>query len=165
MLAGQPLDGSTVEQMRSTLERKGYRIERHDRPHDHAYWLYMRNHALKRIGDRAHLSDLDIGHTLLLMGFSMVGSVVQLPAVGGGSQLAVISALQVIYGIPPELAVSCGILLWLVTFMAVIPVGLLLAHREHLSLRKVSHQAHEQEALEHQAASFGLQAPGETRKP
>ena len=149
LLAGQPLDPSAVEQMRSALERKGYRIERHDRPHDHAYWLYMRNRPLKRIGDRTHLSDLDTGHTLLLMGFSMVGSVVQLPAVGGGSQLAVISALQVIYGIPPELAVSCGMLLWLVTFMAVIPVGLVLAHREHLSLRKVSHDAQAEEELEH----------------
>ncbi|MGZ4817371.1 MAG: hypothetical protein ACXVZJ_02025 [Terriglobales bacterium] len=63
---------------------------------------------------------------------------------------------------------SCGILLWLVTFMAVIPVGLLLAHREHLSLRKISHEAHEEEELEHkaehQAAGFGLPAPGEPRK-
>jgi hypothetical protein len=153
LAAGQPLDDpGVVAELRSALERKGYHIERHDRPHDHALWLYKGNHALKRIGDRPHLSDLDVGHTLLLMGFSMVGSVVQLPAVGGGSQLAVISALQVIYGIPPELAVSCGILLWLVTFMAVVPVGLVLAHREHLSLRKISHEAHDQEALEERAA-------------
>jgi hypothetical protein len=57
--------------------------------------------------------------------------------------------LQVIYGIPPELAVSCGILLWIVTFMAVIPVGLVLARREHLSLRKLSHEAQAEEELEH----------------
>jgi glycosyltransferase 2 family protein len=54
----------------------------------------------------------------------------------------VITALQVIYGIPPEMAVSCGILLWLVTFMACIPVGLAFAHREHLSLRKLSAESH-----------------------
>ncbi|MBZ5568756.1 MAG: flippase-like domain-containing protein [Acidobacteriia bacterium] len=164
LFAGQPLDDTTLADLRSALEPKGFRIERHDRPHDHGLWLYKGNHLVKRIGDRPHLADLDVGHTLLLMGFSMVGSVVQLPAVGGGSQLAVISALQVIYGIPPELAVSCGILLWLVTFMAVIPVGLVLAHREHLSLRKISHEAHDQKALEHRAPGFGLQAPGETRK-
>jgi uncharacterized protein (TIRG00374 family) len=149
LLAGQPLDETTVAELRSALEPKGYRIERHDREHDHGLWLYKDNHPIKRIGDRPHLSDLDTGHTLLLMGFSMVGSVAQLPAVGGGSQLAVISALQVIYGIPPELAVSCGILLWIVTFMAVIPAGLVLAHREHLSLRKLSHEAEAEEALEH----------------
>jgi uncharacterized protein (TIRG00374 family) len=109
----------------------------------------------------AYLSHLDVPHVILLIGFSMAGSIVQLPAVGGGSQLAVISALQVIYGIPPELAVSCGILLWLVTFITVVPVGLVLAHREQLSLRKVSHEAHEEEELEEQAPGFGLQAPGE----
>ena len=81
---------------------------------------------------------MDVPHVLLLMGFSMIGSIVQLPAVGGGSQLAVISALQVVYGIPPENALSCGILLWLVTFMSCIPLGLILAHRAHLSLRKLS---------------------------
>ena len=39
---------------------------------------------------------------------------------------------------PEELAASCGIMLWLVTFVAVIPLGLLLAHQERLSLRKLS---------------------------
>jgi uncharacterized membrane protein YbhN (UPF0104 family) len=86
------------------------------------------------------------------MGFSMVGSVVQLPAVGGGSQLAVISALQVVYGIPPELALSCGILLWLVTFMSCIPLGLTFAHREHLSLRKLSKASHEQNGSSEESA-------------
>src|SRR5207248_6573071 len=107
--------------------------------------LMQKAKRIKKIGDRPHLSNMDISHVLLLMGFSMIGSVVQLPAVGGGSQLAVISALQVVYGIPPELAVSCGIVLWLVTFMACIPVGLWCAHREHVSLRKVSAESQAEE--------------------
>jgi len=85
---------------------------------------------------------------LLLMGSSMIGSMVQLPGVGGGSQLATISAMDHVFDIPKEIAVSCGIMLWLVTFVAVVPVGLLLAHRERLSLRKLSAesaQAEEQE--------------------
>lgn len=149
-LAGQPLEESTIADLSAALAPKGYRVE----AHRHAVWLYKGGRRLKRIGDRPHLSDMDISHVLLLMGFSMVGSVVQLPAVGGGSQLAVISALQVIYGIPPELAVSCGILLWLVTFMAVIPAGLLLAHREHVSLRKLRHEAEAEEAAEQRAAEL-----------
>jgi hypothetical protein len=100
---------------------------------------------VKKIGDRPHLYNMDVPHVVLLMGFSMVGSVVQLPAVGGGSQLAVISALQVIYGIPPEMAVSCGMLLWLVTFVSVVPAGLALAHFEHLSLRKLSQESETEE--------------------
>jgi uncharacterized membrane protein YbhN (UPF0104 family) len=75
---------------------------------------------------------------LVLMGASMIGSMVQLPGIGGGSQLATIAALQRIFDVPKELAASCGIMLWLVTFVAVVPLGLLLAHRERLSLRKLS---------------------------
>jgi glycosyltransferase 2 family protein len=75
---------------------------------------------------------------LLLMGSSMIGSLVQLPGVGGGSQVATISTMDHVFGIPREIALSCGIMLWLVTFVAVVPVGLLLAHRERLSLRKLS---------------------------
>jgi hypothetical protein len=86
---------------------------------------------------------------LLLMGSSMIGSMVQLPGVGGGSQLATISAMDHVFDIvPKELAVSCGIMLWLVTFVAVVPVGLLLAHRERLSLRKLSAESAEGEAAE-----------------
>jgi uncharacterized protein (TIRG00374 family) len=83
---------------------------------------------------------------LLLMGSSMIGSMVQLPGVGGGSQLATISAMDHVFDIAPkELAVSCGIMLWLVTFVAVVPAGLLLAHRERLSLRKLSQESAEAE--------------------
>ena len=72
------------------------------------------------------------------MGSSMVGSMLQLPAVGGGSQLATISMLSAGFGIEHELAVSCGILLWAVTFMSVIPAGLAIARHEHVSIRAVA---------------------------
>lgn len=71
---------------------------------------------------------------MLLMGFSMIGGLVQLPAVGGGAQLATIVAMVDLLGFPRELAVSAGILLWLVSFHAVTPVGLVLARRAHVSL-------------------------------
>jgi len=87
---------------------------------------------------------------LILMGSSMLGSMLQLPAVGGGSQLATIKTLTSLFDVPPEMAVSCGILLWLVTFAAVIPMGLLLAHHERLSLRRISEESHraEEEVIE-----------------
>jgi len=37
------------------------------------------------------------------------------------------------------------LILWLVTFAAVIPSGLLLAHKERLSLRKLSEESHRAE--------------------
>lgn len=141
-LAGQELTPDVVAEVANGVMPKGYTVKQEGSD----VWLLRKNKRIKKIGDRPHLSNLDVARVLLLMGFSMIGSIVQLPAVGGGSQLAVISALQVIYGIPPEMAVSCGILLWLVTFMSCVPIGLAFAHREHLSLRKLSEEsAHEEE--------------------
>ena len=137
--AGQPLTDDTVAALQTGLQAKGYSL----RNFKGDLWLFRDRKRVKKVGDRPHLANMDVPHVLLLMGFSMIGSIVQLPAVGGGSQLAVISALQVVYGIPPENALSCGILLWLVTFMSCIPTGLTLAHREHLSLRKLSKASHE----------------------
>lgn len=103
--------------------------------------------AYKEVTHSYHADELEIpqSQVLLLMGSSMVGSVIQLPGVGGGSQLATIAALEHIFDVPKELAASCGIMLWLVTFVGVIPVGLLLAHRERLSLRKLSEESHKKE--------------------
>jgi uncharacterized protein (TIRG00374 family) len=84
---------------------------------------------------------------LVLMGASMIGSMVQLPGIGGGSQLATIATLHRIFDVPPELAASCGIMLWLVTFVAVVPVGLLLSHHERLSLRKLSAESAQAEEV------------------
>src|SRR6202051_4531586 len=92
--------------------------------------------------------EIPVSQLLILMGSSMVGSMLQLPAVGGGSQMATIAALSTVFDVPPEMAASCGILLWLVTFAAVIPVGLALAHRERLSLRKLSEESHHAEEVE-----------------
>ena len=70
----------------------------------------------------APMSGMSATKVLLLMGASMIGSMVQLPGVGGGSQLATISALDHVFDIvPKELAVSCGIMLWLVTFIFLMP--------------------------------------------
>ncbi|MGH9670998.1 MAG: lysylphosphatidylglycerol synthase transmembrane domain-containing protein [Terriglobales bacterium] len=90
----------------------------------------------------AELSGITLAHVMLLMVSSMAGSILQLPAVGGGSQLATIKVLEAIFAVKPELAVGCGIMLWLVTFMTVTPAGLLLAHREHVSLRKAEEESH-----------------------
>ena len=89
--------------------------------------------------------EIPVSQLLILMGASMAGSMLQLPAVGGGSQMATIATLSAVFDVPPELAASCGILLWLITFAAVIPVGIILAHHERLSLRKLSAESHQAE--------------------
>jgi uncharacterized protein (TIRG00374 family) len=95
-----------------------------------SYWLVTHAYG----GEMAHLGAASI---MLLLVSAMFGSLIQLPGVGGGSQLATIAVLNRVFGVPSEIAVSCGMLLWVATFMSVIPVGLLIAHRERLSLRAV----------------------------
>lgn len=95
------------------------------------YWFVLHAYG-------GELAQLGMPSILLLMVVSMFGSLIQLPGVGGGSQLATIALLNNVFHIDKEIAVSCGMVLWVATFMAVIPVGLLVARREHVSLRAVA---------------------------
>jgi glycosyltransferase 2 family protein len=92
--------------------------------------------------------DIPRPQVLLLMGASIFGSMLQLPGIGGGSQVATMAALTKVFDAPAEMAASCAILLWLVCFMAVIPLGLALAHHERLSLRDLSKESHMAEEAE-----------------
>ncbi|MBZ5532989.1 MAG: flippase-like domain-containing protein [Acidobacteriia bacterium] len=95
------------------------------------------------------ISAMTISEALLLTGASVAGGVLQLPVVGGGSQLATIGILVGIFQFSKELSISCGMMLWLVTFMSVIPAGLVLAHFERVSFTKleVESKAEEEKAL------------------
>jgi uncharacterized protein (TIRG00374 family) len=97
-------------------------------------------HAYADIGP-----DMTLSSAFLLTGASVAGGTLQLPVVGGGSQLATIGTLVGVFDYPKELAISCGIMLWLVTFMSIVPVGLILAHFERISLTKVEQESLEEE--------------------
>ena len=94
---------------------------------------------------------LSFSEAVLLMFASVAGGVITLPLVGGGTQLATIAVLSNTFGYAdaPEIAVSCGMLLWLVTFMSIIPGGLVLARREHVSLRRLESEAGAEAKTEH----------------
>lgn len=105
-----------------------------------SYWLIVQAYG-------GRLAELGPASIAVLMVAAMFGSLLQLPGVGGGSQLATIAVLSGIFGVESEVAVSCGMLIWLGTFMSVIPMGLLLAHRERLSLRAVAAAEHDEQAV------------------
>ena len=69
----------------------------------------------------------------------------QLPGVGGGAQVGTISALTLLFGIPGELAISAGIIVWLVTTMSVVPIGLLYAKIEGISIGQVARRSEDAE--------------------
>jgi len=80
------------------------------------------------------LGQLDFAGALLVLFFTMVGSAVQLPAIGGGSQAASFLAFTVVFGVEKEPAAAASIVLWLVTFAAASLAGVPLLIREGWSM-------------------------------
>jgi uncharacterized protein (TIRG00374 family) len=93
------------------------------------------------------VADFRIGDAMLVMAFSLVGSIVQLPGIGGGSQLASILVFTKVFGIEPELATAISIVIWLISFAAVTVFGLPILLHQGLSLAKLREMA-EQKSLE-----------------
>jgi len=76
---------------------------------------------------------------LILMAGSGVASVIQLPVIGWFTQIAALAVLvRSLFAMTPETATACAATLLLVTFLSIVPVGLLWAQFEHVNLRKVT---------------------------
>jgi len=94
------------------------------------------------------LSTVTVGKTVLLMLLSGGASILQLPVLGWFSQIGLVAwALTVVVGAGHEAAVACAASLLLVTFLGIIPVGLIWAQFENVNLRRItleSEQAGEQ---------------------
>jgi glycosyltransferase 2 family protein len=71
------------------------------------------------------------------IGFVSFGTVVQIPGIGGGMQVVAVLVLTKIFGVSVELATSIAVLIWLITFVAIVPFGLVAALHEGLSWRKL----------------------------
>jgi len=83
------------------------------------------------------LSHFSFAAAVLVMGFAIGGSMLQVPAIGGGTQVFTILALTEVFGVRPEIATSAALILWLLTFVAVVPPALIFLLREGLSWRKL----------------------------
>ena len=116
------------------------------------------------------LAELTLGDCMLVLAFTLVGSAVQLPAVGGGSQALAIFAYAQVFGVESSTAVAAAIVLWLVTFAGCSIAGIPLLIREGVSLGNLRELAeHEKEELEeiaaHGSAGPTLERGGKGEKP
>jgi hypothetical protein len=112
------------------------------------------------------LLTIGVGDALLIMAFTMVGSAVQLPGVGGGSQLACFLAYTTIFGVEKEPAAAAAILVWLITFAGVSVAGVPLLIHEGMSLgelRRIS--KHDEEVAEIAPDSAEGRAPAASGEP
>jgi len=80
---------------------------------------------------------LSLTETFIFMGMIMAGSIVQVPGVGGGVQIMAVLALTEFFGVPVEVASGMAVLIWGLTFLAVVPPALALVAWNGLTWRKL----------------------------
>jgi len=99
------------------------------------------------------LGTINLGDAMLVLAFTLAGSAVQLPGVGGGAQVATFLAYTAILGIEKEPATAAAIVLWLISFAACSLAGVPLLFHEGFSLGKLREMAkQEKEELESESA-------------
>jgi uncharacterized protein (TIRG00374 family) len=82
---------------------------------------------------------------LIFTGFIAFGSLVQLPGIGGGPQVVAAVVLHELFNVPIEAATSIALVVWAVTFLCVVPVGIPLALHEGVSWTKMKALGEESE--------------------
>jgi glycosyltransferase 2 family protein len=107
------------------------------------------------------LATIGLGGSLLVLAFTLVGSAVQLPGVGGGSQLACFLAYTTVFGVEKEPAAAAAILIWLITFAGCSLAGIPLLIHEGMSLGELRRMAeHEKEEVEHEEEALDARLGG-----
>jgi glycosyltransferase 2 family protein len=99
------------------------------------YWCLVRAFA--------GLIPLGLVDVLIFMGFVSFGSVVQVPGIGGGMQVVAVLVLTELFGIRLELATTFAVAIWMITFVAIVPAGLLWSVHEGLNWRNLRHLGQE----------------------
>jgi uncharacterized membrane protein YbhN (UPF0104 family) len=88
------------------------------------------------------LANVTFSRTMLLMAASIGGSLLQLPIIGWFTQIAITAAaMHTFFGAPIEAATACGAMLLVVTFLCIIPTGIIYSQVEHVSLKKVAQES------------------------
>lgn len=98
--------------------------------------------TIRAFVDSPPLHNITLARCLVLMAVGMASSAVQLPVVGWFTQIAVLAAaMQELFGAAWEPALGCAAVMLIVTFLCVIPVGLVWARIDQVSLRKLSEES------------------------
>jgi hypothetical protein len=106
------------------------------------------------------LAGLNVPRCIVMLAVSGGVSVFQLPVIGWFSQIALVAATLVsFFGAGTEASTACAATLLAGTFLSVVPVGLIWAHFEHVSLRKVTAES---EHAEEELVSLDAAGPGTT---
>jgi uncharacterized membrane protein YbhN (UPF0104 family) len=110
------------------------------------------------------LAQMTLPQCMVILGASGGASVFQLPVLGWFTQIGAVAAtFSKLFNVAPEPATACAATLLLVTFLGIVPVGLIWAQFEHISFRKIAHESeHAAETVEESKEEN--QPPPEPRK-
>jgi glycosyltransferase 2 family protein len=99
----------------------------------HWFLVLLCNYAvIKAFSGR--LGTLTLADAIIVLVFTLIGSMIQLPGVGGGSQALSIVAFTRLYGVDQETAFAAAMVLWFVTFASCSIGGIPLLLKEGFSL-------------------------------
>jgi uncharacterized protein (TIRG00374 family) len=99
--------------------------------------IVLGNYCLFRAVPATAAFNLD--NVMIFLGFVAFGSMVQLPGIGGGVQVASIVILTQLFQVAPEPAAAIACLIWLNSWVAVVPFGLAFAFHEGINWKRISH--------------------------
>jgi hypothetical protein len=98
--------------------------------------------SIRAFVDSPPLHGLTLARCMVLMAAGMAASAVQLPVIGWFTQIALLAAaMQQLFAAAWEPALGCAAVLLIVTYLSVVPAGLIWARIDHVSLRKVSEES------------------------
>jgi uncharacterized protein (TIRG00374 family) len=113
-----------------------------------AHWLLvLAVYVLVTRSFGGRLGELSVSEVMLVLAFTLVGSAVQLPGVGGGSQVACFLAYTTIFGVEKEPAAAAAIVVWLISFAACSLAGVPILIREGFSLGKLKELAEQEKEV------------------
>lgn len=78
---------------------------------------------------------------VVFLGFVVFGSIVQVPGIGGGFQVASVLVLTEFFNISLEAATAATLLLWVIMYLVIVPTGLTLALQQGLKLKTLRKMA------------------------
>ena len=82
---------------------------------------------------------LTVTDVVILLGFVAFGSVLQIPGVGGGMQIATVLILTEFFRLGISAASGIALILWIISFVTIVPFGLGLAFHEGIKWRSLRH--------------------------
>ncbi len=102
-------------------------------------WIMIAGSQVCMFKAASATSHLGWTDSLTFVGFVAFGSIVQIPGVGGGTQVASVLVLTEFFGLPLGTATGLAIAFWFTTYVTILPAGFWLAFREGIKISSLRH--------------------------